>query len=312
MRVKKNIEIGIDIYDPINVYADSDVILHIVADRYENRCYRGCFILKVNKILRMGECVIAQNGGDSYGTIPIIIEVDAIVYAVGEIINGCVVNNKDKMNMIVCASQHANIILMSSTLMNAITTNHIISVRVVNVKYVHGEDKVSVSAIPFMFAPKPLIFKVGEYDNETVELIADVVSRIESEEEKMAVLKKKSAAWKTFDTLLYAYAKPQKAPVGAKEYRLHDIVKTKKFPALYLSRDSRINLSTDVVYGYDKMPAITAIVREDIAPANVMIALLEDYCGHMRMIREMIEIYSTEKIIANHRVLWQIYKKNKL
>src|SRR5690606_4726605 len=101
MLIKKNIEVGIDILDPINVFTDFDNITRILVDHYEGKCFRGCFIKKINKILRIGDCVINQDGSPTFGTLPVMIEVSAIVYAIGEVINGCVVQNRSKDNIII-------------------------------------------------------------------------------------------------------------------------------------------------------------------------------------------------------------------
>jgi hypothetical protein len=54
-----------------------------------------------------------------------------------------------------------------------------------------------------------------------------------------------------------------------------------------------------------------AKVRTDLPTSTVMVLMLEDYCAHLRTIREMIDIYSSEKLLLDHRNLWQIFKKNK-
>lgn len=309
MIIKKNIEVGIDIHNPINVYTDNDNIRHILADRYENRCYKGCFILRINKILRIGECVINQDGSPSFGMIPVIMEVTAIVYVTGEVINGCVVQNKDAKGVIIASTEIASLILTSNKLLDSIVKGQIISVRVAAAKYTHGSPKVAVHAIPYLFTNRPYVYKLGPITEATKSLTESVRVRIAEEEKKINTIKKdKPMAWKTFDQLLYAYKEEQKAPPGATESNILE----DKIPGLYISRDSRINLSQPLAYTYNdsKFPD-GYITKFEVASDNVMLVILEDYCSQLRTVREMVDIYTTEELINSHRNIWQLFKKSK-
>ena len=88
MIITKVIEVGIDIHNCINIYSDGDNIKHILIDRFEKKCFRGCYIKTVDRILRTSECIINQDGSPTYGTLSVIFEVTAVVFADGEIING--------------------------------------------------------------------------------------------------------------------------------------------------------------------------------------------------------------------------------
>ncbi|QYB17651.1 hypothetical protein PV-S19_0287 [Pacmanvirus S19] len=317
MIIKKNIEVGVDIRDCIGIYTDPENMIHILADRFEGKCYRGCFIKSINRILRIGECLINQDGVPGFGTIPVIMEVTAIVYAVGEILNGCVVQKKDKNGIIVCGTDIAAIMLIAHKSLESINKGQLISVRVGNVRYSQGSPKVSINAIPYIFNHRPMIYKIGNITEPVKILLSNVLERISQEEKEMELLKKQKArAWETFSQLLYAYKEEQKPPKGAIVHSLLDIVKNVDKNIKYISRDSRIDLSTPNVYSYTDVQADSipsgAVVRNELPTNNVLIILLEDYCSHLRTIREMIDIYSTEELLSSHRNLWQIFKKNKL
>lgn len=314
MIIKKNIETGIDIHNPINVATDPENIRHILVDRFEGKCYRGCWIKSVNKILRVGECVINQDGDPNWGTIPVIMEVTAVVFAIGEIINGCVVQNKEKNGAILLTTDIASIMLMSTKILDSITVGKTISIRVAGVRYNQGSVKISINAIPYLFTNKPVIYKIDEIAEKEKILFENILERISFEESEMNKLKKENPkAWETFDQLLYAYKEPQNSPAGAKIFNILNIAESGIPKEIkYLSRDPRINLSLPNVYGYsiEKFPP-DSIQRFEVPSSNVICVLLEDYCAHLRTIREMISIYSTPEIIESHRALWQIFKKNK-
>lgn len=315
MLITKVIEVGIDVQNAINIYTDDNNIKHIISDRYEGKCFRGCWIKTINKILRVGECQINQDGTPSFGTIPVIFEATAIAYAVGEVINGCVVQNKDKNGIIICNTDISSIVMNAHKSLESITRGQIISVRVGAARYNPGASKVSISAIPFTFQEKPVVYKVGPVTEKEREFLSAVYERIAFEESEVVKLKKdKAKAWETFDQLLYAYKEEQSTPTSARVINILDLVKKPLPPDIkYISRDNRLNLSTPQAYAYSS-PQFPpgAILRSELPTANVLLILLEDYCSHLRTIREMINIYTTEEILTSHRNLWQIFRKNKL
>lgn len=313
MIITKIIEVGINVQNCINIYTDPDNIKQILADRYEGRCFKGCYIKKIEKIRKIGECVINQDGPPTFGVIPVICEVTAIVYAVGEIINGCKVMNRDADGILVCSTDIAAIMLAAHPAFESVVKGQIISIRVGATRYNVSATKIAISAVPYLFNKNPIIYKIGIITEPMRALLGNVFERIAFEEEETNRLKKDNEkAWNTFDQLLYAYKEPQKAPRDAILMNIKTIAQ-EAIKVQYLSRDPRINLSTPVVFGYTTKSSFPegAIVREDLPTANVLILLLEDYCAHLRTIREMIEIYHTEKLIADHKNLWQIFKKNK-
>jgi len=313
MIIKKNIEVAVDISDPIGLYTDPNNILYILANKFEGRCYRGCYITKINRIIRMGDCIINQDGSPNFGILPVIMEVTAVVYSAGEVINGAVVQNKDKSGIITCNTDTACILLMGHTLLSSITSGQIISIRVRESKYSQGSDKISISAIPYLFANKSAVYKLGPLSSDFKVLAEGVMERITAEEEARDTLQKtKALPWRFFDNILYGYSTEQKPPPGATPVGIMDIINGVKSP-IYISQDERLNGSSAQVYAYTKeqFPE-KSITLFEIPPDCVMLNLLESYCGHLRTIREMIEIYNTEALVASHRNLWQIFKKARL
>lgn len=309
MLIKKNIEVCIDVKDCIGLYTSDDNIIRILADKYEKRCFRGCYIVSVDRVLRRGDCVINQDRDPTFGTIPVIFEVTAVTYAVGEIINGCVVQNKDKTGTIICKTDIANIILKAHPLLMSITRGQFISVRVGHVRYNQASPRVSINAVPMLPPSRVVVYEFAPIPAADLSLLGDVLGRIGEEVEKANKIKKdKPRAWTAFDQMIYAYGAAQTPPESAAVARLTDLPRAAV--GGYVSRDPRIRGTEDEYYVYTEPPA-DAILRKGISPAGVAIALLEDYCAALRTVREMTEIYS-EDIIETHKNLWQIFKKAKL
>lgn len=310
MIIVKIISTALDIQNCINIYTDPENIHQILVDRFEGRCISGCYVLKVGEIVRTGECVINQDGLPTFGNIPVTFKVTAIVYAAGEIINGCIVKNRDKKTgILICSSDISSIMVSAHPSMESITNGQIISVRVVASKYNISSTKVAISAVPYMFSAETVVYRAGPVTEAILGNLSNVLERIKYEEEQMEQLKiENPKAWDIFDKLLYAYNTPQQPPAGAKLVNIKSLL-TLGSNAVSISRDSRINLSTPNVYVYDNT---VTNVKTSLATSSVYVVLLEDYCAHLRTIREMVGIYNTEEIVKNHRNLWQIFKKNKI
>jgi hypothetical protein len=89
---------------------------------------------------------------------------------------------------------------------------------------------------------------------------------------------------------------------------------------MYVSRDPRMDLTTSSVYVHNaavNAPAspsksVTAasaisITVDTLLPSNVLVTLYEDYCSQLRVIREMIDVYSTVDLVRSHQNLWKTY-----
>ena len=74
----------------------------------------------------------------------------------------------------------------------------------------------------------------------------------------------------------------------------------------YVSRDPAMNLANPFVYVYDR--ADEAVALDDM---SIVLTMLEDYCAHLRTIREMVGIYHTAPIVKDNSSLWILYKKAK-
>jgi DNA-directed RNA polymerase subunit E'/Rpb7 len=309
MIITKTFEVGIDVYDPINLHTNDENIKAIIADKFEGRCFRGSWVRKVEKILKVGECVISQDGNPNFGTMPVIFEATVIEYARGEIINGCIVKNKDASGRMICSTDIASIMLSPHKLLESIVVGQLISIRVAGAKYNQGVNKVSINAIPYLFPDVPVVFKVPRDRKIPLELLAESFARVDAEEALLVELKKsKFQAWEAFDKLLYAYAVEQKIP-KSDQRNIRDVVESGFEGIEQVSRDNKLNLSEPLVI--TSVPTNCTLI-ENAHAADIAIYLLEDYAGHLRTIREMIDIYSTQDLMKTHKNLWQIFKKSKL
>jgi hypothetical protein len=315
MIITKLITVGLDILNPINVCSDiHSNILNILIDKYEKKCFRGCYIQSINKIVKMDDCYINQEGPPNQATMGVIFEVTAIIYPIGEIVNGCKVVKKDKKTGIICSSDYASILLNYEDAFDSIQVNQIISVRVGGARYNIGTSKISINAIPFLPFIAPIVYKINPATISIKETLQDILKYIAEEEKLAESLKQKNAkGWEFFEKLIYNYKADQEAPKGAKVLKLQDLINGKVDKIKYLSRDQRINLVHPITYGYDEMKDLPTGVnlKEGLALNDIMMLLFGDYYNNLKTVREMLQIYGNPEMLESHKNLWLIFRKYK-
>jgi hypothetical protein len=323
MRIIKVIEVGVNISDPIELYVNPDKLRQLLADKYEGRCYAGCYVEKVTRILAHSDCVINQDGPPTFGTLSVQIEVSALIYLSGEIINGCTINSVEE-SCIVCAADHAAIIIErgDNPYLSPFKPGQIISVRAADARYPISNSAISVGAVIYVPTTEFIAYKVPAtyfaFTEIETGMLDDVLGRIEAEEQ----YKKDGAHAKeygVFDQYLYPYKQKQALPRGVTaELTITGLVtairadggaKLLKSRAC-LSRDPGMGLSEPTVYAYDSETAAGVEVAEMDA-MSVILTILEDYCAHLRTLREMVGVYHSPEIIKANHSLWMLYKKVK-
>lgn len=324
MYITSPIRFTINVSDCIGIFVTEDNIIKTFKKIYENICFSQHYIVSINHIMRLSECVINKDGSPNFGTITGICDTTSIKYAPGEIINGCTVvpagSNSD--SIILCETDIADIALLRCPELNSITSGQKISIRVGMVQYNHGVSKIAINAIPYSINKTPIIYAINakikefvNYKKDNKKFFDDILTRITDEKEQMELLKKNnSKAWNTFNQLLYAYKTPQNAPDNVAVKDINDILTNGCDKNIYLSRDPRLNLSDPLVYVYHSQsdfPSDSMLISNH-SPTDVILLLMEDYCAHLRTIREMIEIYNTEEIISNHANLWRMFTSSKI
>ena len=311
MRITTTLIVGIDITHPLDIFADAETnILNILAEKYEGKCYSNYFITKVNKIIRRSECMI-QSGSDTYGTMNLIIEVDAIKFNQGDIITGCVIRNKDKSGIIIAATSNSAICLDAQDIFNVLKQDNIITVRVGLSKYPPGSDKINVNAYPFLPEKKQISYYISQ-DTTSADLYKDILNRIEQEEKHVNEIKKvNSKGWEFFYNLFYPYKSKQILGKN-KTLSVKELVGD-KLPEGYYTRDPKINMAEPLItYSPDKPPLDdNSKLIDNLGSSVSKMALLKSYLDGLTIIKEHVEIYN-DKLLKEHVPLWTMYTKYKV
>lgn len=310
MHITTTLIVGIDITYPLDIFADAETnLLNILAEKYEGKCFSNYFITKVNKIIRRSECLI-QSGCDTFGSMNMIIEVDAIKYNQGDIITGCVIRNKDKSGIIIAVTPTCAVCLDAQDIFNVLKQDNIITVRVGLSKYHPGSDKININAYPFLPEKKRIIYYISNETKDVPDdLYKDMLNRINAEEKRVAELKKtNSKGWDFFYNLFYPYKAKQNIGKDEKTLSVKDVVDI-KLAAGYYTRDPKIHMADPlIVFSPDKSDGKLV---DNFGPSVCKMALLKSYLDGMTVIREHVEIYN-EKLLKEHVPLWTMYTKQKM
>jgi hypothetical protein len=376
MKILKVIETSVTISNYINFYSDKEVNINaILADRYLGKCFRGCFIDRIVRIIQMSECVIDQNDFLCPGNVNIIFEVAATVYRPGEIITGCRVTQKDpSTGIIIAETANAKIMVSNSKTLASVQVDQIIPLRVQTAIYNIGKTEISISAKPVILPiVSGAVYAFGTLDTSACDLlIADI-------RELLAEVRQGPAQqlWDFFNKLLYAYKAPTEPPrggapeisgpilaeisdqksgmgqelvmaqgqagptvsaevapaekvmwaddedfsgddtrdadsrdlaMGGAATPSHDILDT-KFSAPYVCFHPATDLALGRLTVYDVPPPGEII--QVLEPEAAAVIYLQEYYGYLKLIKEMVDIYNTEKLINSHNNLWLAIKKSK-
>jgi hypothetical protein len=306
MIITKTLEVGINIQNCISVCTDMNNILSILANDYEGKCFKSCYIVKIEKIVRTSRCMIAQDVEPTFGTISVMFQATVIVYTPGEVINGCKVLKRDQKGNLTCATNIADIVVAAHQNTASISEGQIVSIRVGRVGYNALSNRVSIGGLIFLPQSVYPIYKISGTVN--LELLQNVLSRIAFEESEADRMKKENPkAWAAIDELLQPYKELPKKPQDAEliDIRIQqpDALKNVKYITRMGVRTTLAN-----AYGSVAQP-LGKILLFPIT--DVVILLLEDYCASLRIVREMIEIYKDEKLLASHKNIFELIRKNK-
>lgn len=312
MIITKIITYAIDIYDPIGFCTDIESNVKSILDhRLRGRCYQGCFIMEITRILNIGDLIIAQEGSPTYGILSVIFEVQATILAPGDVINGCKMTSRDATGVVLCETDAAKIMIFDSAPFASVTPGQLVSVRVVNQVPTIGATNIAMLGEPMIPARKQKVYSVpGPLTVEQLAVVAPALTRALDELARCKPVRT-VATWKFFDDLLYAWRDATPAP--GTPYDLRAIAAGEIEPPAWLSRDNRLRLTEPTTCGYESEPTGNDIIIDgSLDAAGVVVALLAEWEMHLRNIRQHIEIYSTPELMKSHQNVWRMYTKLKL
>lgn len=304
MITRTRIETGFDIDDPIGCFAADGMLLYLVRNKYEGKCFRGTFIRTVDKILRQSECTIVADSNAMKGTVNIEFEATTLTYPVGWVVVGCRIDLV-KPEMLVCSRDNVKACIKRVKLLDSLKVGQYIPVRVGKVTYNIGATEVTVLGTLFTPPTSPTIYQL----EPSADVPYDSVLKLINEEEAM-VADIDPKARETFTKLLSPYT--TRPPLDAHERVLQLSNITADLPK-YISRDGRLDLLQPQLIGMDTLPPDERVTERVVCipRGDAIIRVLMDYYIMLRCRREMVALYKDGDIVNSHTNLWAIYGKSK-
>ncbi len=313
MLITKIITMGLDIHDPVSIYSDAaSGILSILTRKLEGKCFRECLVRSVNKILHVSECKLDSRGASCVGKIAVTFEVTAVVHMPGEILNGCVIKRKEN-SIIMGVGADQNIIMKPHKIISDIKVGQIIPVVVSSSLCTIGENKISVSAVPFVPTRAYTYYYIKTtLDNAAKAKLESTLAVMRTEEELYAAVKNRRGL-DFFGSIVQA-AETQTLPHGAVKKTITELITAGTFDGVY-ARDKNIKITTPSIYEYAEKLTIddpngTAAAIEAMTPTDAITMLIHDYISGLRFIRELNETYSTDELLKSHANLFRIFKSS--
>jgi len=296
------IETGIRIDDCI-AYAQQDNLLAVLKLKFEKRCYHACYILTINRIIKRSECVILQEDHPDAGVVHVVFEAEVLVYSHGEVITGCQVIERCAQGIIVCSTPHAYILMASDGKrgLESITKGQLIPCIVGAIRYDIGSTAISISARAHTLESirKSTIYHItGDIDKHALANIRGILS---AEQERLAKMPRELVA--KFSELMYPYNKPPAIAKLGLKFSDEDLKG-------YIAVDPRAEFLAPLAHYTDEKQFVPDAVVSPLSSTAGAVAALNDRAQHIRLIREMCEVYG-DKMPA-HDNLWKYYAKNKV
>jgi hypothetical protein len=209
MIITKVLTTEIDTRDPSVLYS-SDLnadLLRLLAEKFEGRCFKSCFVKKINKILQHSPMILDYHRTEGSGKISIEFEITGVVYDADEVIPEASIIQILENGSMVLKTPETTIMVAPNTKLQRWKTGDTVPVRVLKSKYKPGYKTIAISAIPFT---KPVLkvddMPVFVYFGEETKALDAEIAKVVKQIEEMKTQK--------FEKLLYETVKPPPTSAG--------------------------------------------------------------------------------------------------
>ncbi len=307
MIITKVIEKGIDVHSPIEFFSDPEKnILSRLRKDLEKKCYAGCFIISVDRVLRYSDALIDQEVDNVHAKLNVAFEVTACIYSPGDVITGCKVIKNGAQGHILCSKDNASIWLNADTRLAAIREGQLITIRVGACSFSINQPTITINAYPFLPSKKYTSYYINTANHTDTDraIFADLRKKIEDEQAKIAEMPK--GLYDMFEKLVHSY---KEIEVLGSDKTIDIFLPMNNNGGEFtgwVSRNPIMNLAKPLLY-LETDPEEASNLHSAVAYTQC----LTDYFNHLRIIRELTEIYSSKDVLQEHKNVLSIYTQNK-
>jgi hypothetical protein len=308
MIIDKTFIVWLEISDMSVIYSPLDtkeICKKILAEKYENKCYNSCLILKIGDISEIEHSMMSVIYDDLDAPIRLSVKFTAqvLIYQEGEIITNCKIQKIESNGVIFAESKGANIRFSDNGITGeSIGVGDIIPLTVKLSRYIIGMNKISIYAVPFIPSfPDDVSYLVSEELTDETK-IRKILSMINTEEKEIKNLDRTIVDF--FNNLLYPYNNYKEPTEPIKT--LEDF---KSIRNGYVSRP--LCLKRDrFSFIHGNKPYKNSIVLENTMN-NIAQIFLSEHLQYLLKIKELATTYNTTEKFQKNMRIWKIYKLGK-
>lgn len=320
---EKNITLS-DVHEIFSTDPDA-LLLKKIQDSFENKCYKSCYIISVNKILNRSDINFNNKDLNGSANVSVKFETSILQYEKFDIVTNVTITAITD-RIIACQSHDSLIFIQNEERLKDYKDGQIIPIKIGICNYGLGNNKISINAFPFVPINEEFeneyYYKINKLSNEDIESLngLDIIKNIEDAEHMMESIKKeKNNRWEYFDDLLYPFKTVKKINKNIKEIGLCDFK---------LLKDNGSNIVSMLPYQYISSKKIALIDPDsskvnkkkfgdenypiDENPLLIYEMYLTKYYKHINSVNQLSLSYKDDELFKNSANIFNIYKMNKL
>ena len=214
--VLKNFDTTINVDNPINFCVHTNQhILDTLRSSYNQKCYKGYYIIDITKIIRKSQCYIIPTNTSGKGYIDVQFQANAVVLTVGDILCNVVV--EDAKQLIIGKYDNGQVQVVVSILSRPVNIGQKVPIMISAAEHQPLSTQISAVGNLLMCRKTPIAYYVDTLPVEIKRIkedFSDLLEKIDKELELRSTIEQ-SKVW-FFELLLYAYkdCSPEKQSIG--------------------------------------------------------------------------------------------------
>lgn len=308
MQITKIFDIILTI-DNINILFSNNIesqIFNLIEQKYLNKCFLECFIIKINKIINRSLIESNQNDLNCSFSVCIQFEATCIIYNRNEVILNMRVK-ENVNNSIITEGNNIVAMIKNNKDTDFLKKGSIIPIIVGKAKFKTGSNKITINSYPFIpIHNDKIYYKINTIsDADKIQLQENIINYIVNEENiQDNIIKTNKNIWNYFNDLLY----PLKNNLSneSKKKNKHVDLLSFNFENSIVFFNDEINLSEHLLCIDNTQDSYI----ED-SSYNILYNLLKQYYLYIKLLNELCIQYKSEDDINSNKDIFNLYIKYK-
>lgn len=309
MKYYKQIEVGLELRNYIEVVADVNGIMKVLKEKYEGIAFRGVYIVEVVEIIRQSDIIITTNGQPLTANMSIIFLALVEEYKVGDVVVGLNVESKDG-DALKCTTDDNKFstYVIAKSLYGAIKTGDKILAKIDRVEYDNGLPNITAVCSEFAHKKTFTAYKfsgqlsaaVNDEARAAMDLMMGLVSGVMARIDELR--SRPDTRVEFYEKALRVRTPPRAASYGhtiVSVATLDDIIKWAAKPGTVLRENDMDVFRPEAILVTNGAQLPATITVDSVHVDVAVMAMVQEYLEDMRVLIEMIERYPAPVLKAN-------------